>query len=111
YYKQNNVLTNCKEKSKYLFNKLQEMKKEFQSIKEVRGKGLLIGLELIFDRNKNIHFSSKQKASKELNEIIMENGGVLYPGSRTKRNGNHGEHIIIAPPLIIKENEIDELIK
>ena len=42
------VLDNCRKVGEYLFKKLLELKKEYPFIKEVRGRGLMIGVE--FDR-------------------------------------------------------------
>ena len=39
----------------------------------------------------------------------MENGAVFYPGSGGI-DGVNGEHLLIAPPLTIQQQEVDELI-
>src|SRR5699024_1799902 len=111
FYCEHEILLNCKNQGKYLFDKLLELKDYFQCIKEVRGKGLLLGLELTCHDNKNIPFPPEYNASSLLNEIAIKNGGVFYPGSRTKRDGSHGEHIMIAPPLSVNKKEIDKIVQ
>lgn len=111
FYTQNYILENCRTQSKYLIEKLQELMSMHKSIKEIRGKGLLIGLELGYNRNDNNYFTSDYSPSTHLNKLAIGNGAVFYPGSRNTRDERHSEHLIIAPPLTIKSNEIDELIE
>lgn len=110
FYKEHSIIENCRKQSKYLFSGLRKLMNLHQCVKEVRGKGLLIGIELVYSRDYDIPFSPDYNASTILNQLAIDNGAVFYPGSRNKRNGAHGEHLIIAPPLTIKSSEIDELI-
>jgi len=84
-------LTNVKKLSKYFFSELNKLKKEFpEVIKEVRGVGLLIGLQLHRDQTKFI---------KEL----MDNELLTIRAA---------ENVIrVLPPLNVKKKEIDIAIK
>jgi len=84
-------LTNVKKLSKYFFSELNKLKKEFpEVIKEVRGVGLLIGLQLHKDQTKFI---------KEL----MDNELLTIRAA---------ENVIrVLPPLNVKKKEIDIAIK
>tara|TARA_B110000444_G_C18324533_1_gene359976 strand:- start:213 stop:545 length:333 start_codon:yes stop_codon:yes gene_type:complete len=84
-------LTNVKQSSRYFNYKLNELKKEFPKIiKEVRGVGLLIGLQLFNDQAK---FVQKLMDQKLLTIRAAENV------------------IRILPPLNVKKQEIDLAIK
>jgi acetylornithine/succinyldiaminopimelate/putrescine aminotransferase len=82
------VLENCRKVGTYLFERLEELKKEYAFIKEVRGKGLIIGMELSIP------------AGEIVNKCLCE--GLLINCT--------GETILrFLPALIIKEAEVDEM--
>ena len=84
-------LTNVQKSSKYFMEELNDIKNEYPNIiKEVRGIGLLIGLQLHEDQNK---FIKKLEDNKLL----------------TMRAGENVVRIL--PPLNVKKNEIDIAIK
>ncbi|MDA9615808.1 aminotransferase class III-fold pyridoxal phosphate-dependent enzyme [Candidatus Pelagibacter sp.] len=84
-------LTNVKRVSKYFHSELNKLKKDFPKIiKEVRGVGLLIGLQLHYDQTK---FIKKLMDNKLLTIRAAENV------------------IRILPPLSVKKKEIDMAIK
>jgi 4-aminobutyrate aminotransferase len=80
----------------YILEKLQGLQKEYGLIGEVRGRGLMIGIELIKDR------VTRKKAIEERNIVIQScfEKGLLILGC--------GENVIrLVPPLIITQNEAD----
>ena len=84
-------LSNVKKQSKYFYSELDKLKKEFPNIiKEVRGAGLLIGLQLFNDQT---NFIQKLMDNKLLTIRAAENV------------------IRILPPLNVKKQEIDLAIK
>lgn len=108
YFRQHNVLQNCREQSTNLLEQLQELQSHHPSIVDVRGKGLLLGIELA-SHEVSDEISSQHKTAEQLNQICMTNGAIFYPGSGTI-DGVHGEHMLIAPPLTIQRQEVHELI-
>lgn len=93
---ENGLIENAATIGEYLFGKLKELQHRFELIGEVRGKGLMIGLELVKDRN------WKVKAVEERNRIIQAcfEKGLLILGC--------GENSIrLIPPLIITQKEVD----
>lgn len=93
---ENGLIENAATIGEYLFGKLKELQHRFELIGEVRGKGLMIGLELVKDRNRKV------KAVEERNRIIQAcfEKGLLILGC--------GENSIrLIPPLIITQKEVD----
>ncbi len=84
-------LNNLKKTSKYFYQELNKIKKDYPNIiKEIRGKGLLIGIQLNFDQSKFIKFLEK-------NYLLTIRAA---------------ENVIrILPPLNVKKNEIDLALK
>lgn len=110
WYQNNNILENCKKMSQLLFQKLEDLKAKHQIIGQIRGKGLLIGLELLKDHKTDQHFLPEENAAEKLNQLCIKNGLVLYPGSGSI-DGKRGEHILVAPPLTVKEEEVETLVQ
>jgi 4-aminobutyrate aminotransferase len=80
----------------YLLGKLNDLQKRFRLIGDVRGKGLMIGVEIVKDPE------TKEKAIEERNRIIQTcfEKGLLILGC--------GENVIrLSPPLIITQREAD----
>jgi adenosylmethionine-8-amino-7-oxononanoate aminotransferase len=79
-------------------------------IGDVRGLGMLWGLELVRNRRTKEPFPPALKASRRLYEACLAEGLLLYPGSGT-REGHDGDHAIVAPPFTITAPEMDDLVE
>ena len=78
-------------------------------IGDIRGRGMFRGLEIVTDRETKTPFSSSEKIAAKIKKSAMENGLICYPMSGTI-DGQNGDHILLAPPFIITDSQIDELI-
>jgi adenosylmethionine-8-amino-7-oxononanoate aminotransferase len=76
---------------------------------DIRGRGLFIGVEIVEDRETKEPFDPAHKVHAHLKQKAMENGLMIYPGNGTK-DGISGDHILLAPPFIITDDQIGELI-
>ncbi len=89
---------NAKRMGDYFFERLWELQERHPIIGEVRGKGLLIGIELVTDRE------SRQPATQELPRIMdltRRKGLIIGKG------GLFGNVIRLSPPLIITKDDVD----
>lgn len=76
-------------------------------IGDVRGLGLLTAFEFMADRDSKAPLPKALNAHSRLVDLAHERGLILY--SRRTRGGDEGDHFIVAPPLIITEAQIDEM--
>jgi adenosylmethionine-8-amino-7-oxononanoate aminotransferase len=76
---------------------------------DVRGLGLLLGMELVMDKETKRPFPPEVRASRRLAAKALARGLVIYPGGGSV-DGAQGDHFLICPPLIIREPEIDDLV-
>ncbi len=76
---------------------------------DVRGLGMMWSLEFVKDRASREPFPPALKVSRRLLEACLEEGLLIYPGSGT-REGQDGDHAIIAPPFTITPAEMDDLV-
>jgi adenosylmethionine-8-amino-7-oxononanoate aminotransferase len=77
---------------------------------DIRGEGMMMGLELVADRKTKAPFPPEMKASAWIARKAFEKGVVVYPG-RGSVDGIAGDHIMLTPPLIITEDDMDLLVQ
>jgi 4-aminobutyrate aminotransferase len=94
--KEEKLLENATKQGTYILKRLEELKSESEIVGDVRGKGLMIGVEFVEDKD------SKKPAPQKANEIMMRSWkrgiAVITCGISTIR---------IAPPLNITRELID----
>ncbi len=84
------MLQNCQEMGDYFISELDEIKKKFPFVKEVRGKGLILGMELNID------------GSSVVKEMLKK---------RILINCTMGNVLRFLPPLIVTKEEVDRVVK
>ncbi len=78
-------------------NALRDAQHEYDIIGDVRGKGLMIGIELVKDADK----TPNREAAAKIRELCLENGLLIGTG------GVYGNVLRLQPPLTISEEEIE----
>lgn len=76
---------------------------------DIRGRGLLIGLELVADRVSKNPFDPALPIHTQIKEHAMQQGLMCYPMAGTI-DGRLGHHVLLAPPYVIDSSHIDELV-
>ncbi len=77
---------------------------------EIRGRGLFRGIELVADRATKATFDPSLKLHAKIKKHAFEGGLICYPGGGTA-DGTNGDHILLAPPFTITEDQVDELVR
>jgi 4-aminobutyrate aminotransferase-like enzyme len=88
----------------YITERLQEMQDKYELIGDIRGPGLMIGIELV--RNQK----TKEPACEECDRFLEEGlkRGVLFGHSRYMSMGNV---VKIKPPLVITEPQVERVLE
>ena len=84
------MLENCQKMGDYFLSELEEIKKKFPFVKEIRGKGLILGMELKIDGSSTV--------KEMLNKKILINCTM-------------GNVLRFLPPLIVTKEEVDRVVK
>ncbi|KRS12769.1 aminotransferase [Roseovarius atlanticus] len=90
-----------------LMSELRALMDRYPFIGDVRGKGLLTAFEFASDRTTMEPLDPALNAHDRLVELAYERGLIIY--SRRTRGGTKGDHFLVAPPLIITEHQIAEM--
>ena len=106
----NDLVTRSAEKGKKLSNMLESKFSQHPNVGDIRGRGLFQGIEFVEDREKKKPLDPGLKFATKLKMNAFEAGLICYPMSGT-RDGNNGDHVLLAPPFIIEDNQMDELIE
>ncbi|WP_090928756.1 aspartate aminotransferase family protein [Palleronia marisminoris] len=75
---------------------------------DIRGRGLFRGIELVADRETKAPFDPDRKLHVRVKAEAMARGLICYPAGGTI-DGRRGDHILLAPPFIISQTEIETL--
>lgn len=90
----------------YFFKKGREKLSGHPVVGDIRGKGLLMGIELVKDKATKEPFDPTLRAANRFQRIAMDKGCMGYPTTGVD-NGVRGDTFLVSPPFIITEGEID----
>ena len=77
---------------------------------EVRGRGMMWGLELVQDRATLEPFPAAARMNERVTAWAFDEGLLVYPGGGFV-DGERGDHVMVAPPLVIQPAEIELLVE
>lgn len=104
------LLTQVNKQGDLLTQKLHEVFGEHPHIGDIRGRGLFRGIELVKDRGSKTPFAKSLQLNKKIKAAAFEAGLICYPMGGTI-DGQNGDHILLAPPFIITDAQVDELVE
>ena len=99
----------AKSQGESLMRALNETFGQHANIGDIRGRGLFQGIELVADRDSKTPFDPSRKIAARIKAAAFEEGLICYPMSGTI-DGKNGDHILLAPPFIIEDGQIGELV-
>jgi len=110
YLEQHDLITRAAQLGETLGKKLRESLGDLPSVGDVRGIGMLWAVEFVADRTTKepyppgVHFAARVCAR------CREMGVLLYPGHGSV-DGVRGDHVMIAPPYVVTEEEMDRIVE
>ena len=78
-------------------------------IGDIRGRGLFRGLEIVRDRETKAPFDPKLAVHAKIKRAAFEAGLICYPMGGTI-DGVNGDHVLLAPPFVMEQAQIGEII-
>ena len=76
---------------------------------DIRGRGLFRGIEFVADRSTKAPLDPALGIAGKVKKAAFAEGLICYPMPGT-RDGRHGDHVLLAPPFIATEAELDEMV-
>jgi adenosylmethionine-8-amino-7-oxononanoate aminotransferase len=108
--KRDDLLANVRRQGEHLARRLRERFGNHPYVGDIRGRGLFQALEFVTDRGTKAPFESKAKLHARVKKEAMARGLLVYPSGGTI-DGARGDHALIAPPFIVRENQIDDIVE
>jgi len=103
-----NLLQRVREQGAGLRQRLQAALGEHPHVGDIRGRGLFMGVELVADRASKQPFDPKHGLHARIKREAMGRGLMVYPMGGTI-DGRLGDHVLLAPPFIVSDDELDQL--
>ena len=102
------LIGKVREQGAKLHDKLTDRFGQHPHVGDIRGRGLFRGIELVADRETKDPFDPARGVAAKIKKAAFEARLVCYPMSGTI-DGQRGDHILLAPPFIITDDQLDEL--
>lgn len=80
-----------------------------EHVGDIRGRGLLLALEFVRDRETKEPFAPERKLHAAIKAEAMARGLLVYPMGGTI-DGQHGDHVLLAPPFIATPADLSEIV-
>lgn len=103
------MIENAAKMGDLLKARLSGLMNRYPFIGDVRGKGLLLAFELVADRVTMQPLDKGLNAFQRLVDLAYDEGLIIY--SRRTRGGLEGDHFLVAPPMIVTEDGINEIMQ
>ena len=104
------LLANVQQRGAALRVRLEERFGNHHHVGDVRGRGLLLGMELVADRGDKTPFDPELKLHARVKREAMARGLMCYPMGGTV-DGVRGDHVLLAPPFIIDDGHVDTIVE
>lgn len=110
YIEKHDLVARCAKMGDLMLEKLQPLQ-DLPIVGEIRGKGLMIGMEFVADKTDKKPFDPNQNVTSKIVDLAFHKGVLLMPGAPGLVDGVAGDHIAISPPFTIFEEEVDETVR
>jgi adenosylmethionine-8-amino-7-oxononanoate aminotransferase len=104
-----NLIARAEQMGKYLQERLLGLK-DLPMIGDIRGKGMLWAIEFVADQDTRTPFPMEKNVKMDIIAQCLLKGVFFYPGYYEDERGR-GDQLMIAPPFIITEEQIDECLE
>jgi adenosylmethionine-8-amino-7-oxononanoate aminotransferase len=110
YVQKNELVARCAVMGELMLGKLKPLEAS-PIVGEVRGKGLLIGIEFVADKATHAPFDPALGVTGRVVEKAFERGVLIMPGAPGLVDGAAGDHIAISPPFTISEAQVQQVVE
>lgn len=105
-----NLVEQSEKMGAYLRQQLEEKLYKHPTVGDIRGRGLMIGIELVKDKETKECFPASVGFSSQVQDEALEAGNMIIEASSGCNKGQSGDTLMISPSFIITKEEIDEIV-
>lgn len=97
-------------KGEHLRSMLGEVLGEHPAVGDIRGRGLMVGVELVADRETREPYPRSMRITERILAAARERGVLLYSGTG-QANGTDGDTILLGPPFVVSDDELARIVE
>lgn len=102
----NNLIKRSAEMGRFFLEKLSRLE-ELPMVGDVRGIGLLLGIELVKNKKTKEPYQADKKVAKQIADYCRDHGVLIVAGVTGSSDGIIGDQLQLSPPFIINEDEVN----
>jgi len=96
-------------KGERLLARLRDRLAGHPAVGDVRGRGLMVGIELVADRETRAPFPRAERLTERLVRAARDGGLLLYPGTGLA-DGTNGDAVLLGPPFVVTDAELETIV-
>jgi adenosylmethionine-8-amino-7-oxononanoate aminotransferase len=109
YIQEHDLVRNAREVGAHLLEGLRGLMARHPIVGDVRGLGMMVGLEFVADRGTRAPFPPEREVARAIAMEALPRGLVTYPGTGSV-DGVMGDHIKLTPTLVLTRAQADEIV-
>lgn len=110
YLQEHELVAAAAQKGKLLEEKLRSRLRDLPCVGDIRGLGLMWGVEFVGDRDSKAPLPPGMHFAQQVADAAFERGLIVYPSSGCA-DGTAGDLVMLGPPFIVTEAQIDAAIR
>ncbi len=92
------------------FRLLRDHLSDLPLVGDVRGMGLLAGVELVADRHTKRPFAASAAMAARATRLALAEGVIVYPCSGGV-DGETGDYLLLAPPFVTSDDDLEQMVE
>lgn len=108
--RRDDLVAACARQGERLMTGLRRRLGQHEHVGDIRGRGLFVAVELVADRAAKRPFDPAHKLYERIRLACLARGLICYPSGGSV-DGISGDHVLLSPPYIVSDAEIDEMIE
>jgi len=105
-----NLCAQVRQRGEFLRGQLQERFANHPHVGDIRGRGLFQAIELVRQRETAEPFPADRRLHARIKQAAQSRGLICYPSGGTI-DGVNGDHILLAPPFISTEEQLQQAVE
>ncbi|PID79317.1 MAG: hypothetical protein CSB19_02520, partial [Clostridiales bacterium] len=110
YLKEHKLIENCAAMGEYMKEQLKERIAHHPTVGDIRGRGLMIGIELVKDKETKESFPISEKVAPRVQDTCIDELDMIIEASQGCNKGQAGDALMLSPAFVITKEQIDEMI-
>jgi adenosylmethionine-8-amino-7-oxononanoate aminotransferase len=110
YMNEHNLLENCRVQGAYLKKRISEIAEKHPIMGDIRGKGLMVGIELVKDKETKEPFDPKLGMASQVQDECLDAQNMIIEASTGCYKGTSGDALVISPAFVVTKDEVDMIV-